>query len=141
MRSCERSTELVRAHVVLKGQGGSLSTTSQISAQNVQSLIADPSTRERVRVFLQNAGFEICRVSHMSITVEAPAAKFERVFRGRLKKGSSKRQGSGTKRKNIKRSEAPESGAWTWAHAPEIPPEVREAIDAVVFPQPTKSLA
>lgn len=140
MKQQKQSSELIRAHVVLKGPGGSLTSAAQISAQNVQSFVVDPSVREQVRIFLEKAGFSICRVSPLSITIEAPPAQFEQVFRGRLARKSAPRQIGGGKQKAAKRSKAAEGAFWTWAEMPKIPTEASDMIDAVVFPQPTKPM-
>ena len=140
MKLPSQPSEQIRAHVVLKGPAGSLTSGSTISSENIQAYVCDPSVRERVKVTLEKLGFSICRVSLLSITVEGAAEQFETVFRGRLKKVGPQRQVS-RRRKTAEGLVSSVGPFWTWSKPPEIPDDLRDVIDAVVFPQPTKPLA
>jgi hypothetical protein len=113
--------EPIRAQIVLKGRGGDPTSGDVITAQNVRRYISDPAVRDRVRHFLEEHGFSVDRVGPFSIAVAAPRRRFEKLFRGRLKK-------------------VPRQSSWTWASAPIIPAELREAVASVVLPQPAKLL-
>lgn len=144
MKERGRQAELVRAHVVLKGPGGGAASAKAISSRTISSktveaLVADPAVRERVREFLERSGFLVCRVSSLSITVEAPRDRFESVFRGRLRRRGI-RPTPRERRKPAAQS-APESPAWVWSEAPMIPLGLEDSVEAIVFPQPTRPLA
>ncbi len=119
MKSRGQTTEAIRAHVVLKGASGTVTSGEPISSENVQTYMADPQLRERARAILEKLGFSIRRISPLAITVEAPPARFETVFQGRLSQAE---------------------GIWTWSKSPVIPAELSDIVDTVVFPQPTKPL-
>ncbi len=120
MKSQGQTTEAIRAHVVLKGASGTVTSGEPISSENIQTYMADPQVRERARAMLEKQGFLIRRVSPLSITIEASPARFETVFQGRLTQAE---------------------GFWTWSKSPVIPAELSDIVDAVVFPQPTKPLS
>lgn len=134
-----QGSEAIRAHVVLKGSAGGLSSGAPVSSGNVRAYVADPSVRERVRATLERLGFSIRRVSGLAITVEAPPARFEIVFGGQLKKVGRVRQASSKSRVAKSPASSGES-FWTWSRSPVIPPEMRDVIDTVVLPQPTRIL-
>ncbi|MBI4280408.1 MAG: hypothetical protein HY660_18300 [Armatimonadetes bacterium] len=115
----------IRAHIVLKGPGGSLASGRPVSAANVRDYAADPSVRGRVRSILEQHGFSVVRVAPFSIAVEGPRALFERVFRKKLRR---------------MRPEASGELFWSWSEPPEIPAELSDAVDTVVFPQPVQPL-
>lgn len=139
MKPSSRTSEPIRAHVVLKGPAGSLTAGSTISSENVQVYVCDPSVRERVRATLEKLGFSIRRVSPLSITVEAAPEQFETVFRGRLKRVGPRHQVP-RRRKTAEGSVSPVGPFWTWSQSPEIPEDLQDVIDTIVFPQPTKTL-
>ena len=139
MKHRDRNAERVRAHVVLKGPGGAVTSGSPVSAENVQSFVCDASVRERVRADLEKFGFSVRRVSPLAITVEAPRGRFEAVFLGRLKRLTPAGRPSG-KRATSKSGGSPEEDLWTWVKSPVIPAELRDAVDTVVLPQPTRTL-
>lgn len=139
MKPASRTSEQIRAHVVLKGPAGSLTSGSAISSEDVQAYVCDPSARERVRAALERLGFSIRRVSALSITVEAAPERFETVFRGRLKRVRAQRPVS-RRRKTAEGLASPVGPSWTWSQSPEIPEDLQDVIDTIVFPQPTKTL-
>ncbi len=130
---------MVRAHIVLKGPAGGATSGKPVSSQNVQGYVADLSERERVRNTLEKLGFSICRVSPLSITVEAPVDTFETVFRARLKQVDLGQQRPG-KQKADQAQDLRRQRLWTWSEVPLIPPEMSDAVDTVVFPQPTRRM-
>jgi len=101
--------------------------------------VSDPSVRERARAALEELGFFIRRVSPLSITVEAVPERFERTFRGRLKRVKPQKQVS-QGRKTARESASSMEAIWTWSKSPEIPDDLRDVIDTVVFPQPVETL-
>jgi len=129
---------MVRAHIVLKGPAGSATSGAPVSSQNVQGYVADLSERERVRDILEKLGFSICRVSALSITVEAPVKTFETVFRGRLKQLDLGQQQPGKQKADQAQERCQQF--WAWSDAPVIPEEMSDAVDTVVFPQPTRRM-
>ena len=116
-------SKLIRGYVVLKGRGGSSLSNTSISSRNIGELTSTRDAREEVSDRLKELGFSIRRVSPLSITVEAPPEKFEVVFHGRLKRAQS--------------SEHP-SDNWGWSELPEIPKDLRDKVDTVVFPEPVE---
>ncbi len=138
MKSSGRTLELIRAHVVLKGSRGRLTSGSTISSEDIQAYVCDPSVRERVRATLEKLGFSIRRVSPLSITVEAAPERFEKVFRSRLKRVPRRAISKGRK---TGESSFRGGSFWTWSESPHIPDDLRDLIDTVVLPQPTKTLA
>ncbi len=139
MKPPSRTSEQIRAHVVLKGPAGGLTAGSTISSKNIQSYVCDPAVRERVRATLEELGFSIRRVSPLSITVEAAPERFEAVFRGRLKRVGLRHQLS-RRRKTADGSVSSVGPFWTWTKSPEIPEDLQDVIDTIVFPQPTRTL-
>jgi len=139
MKPPSRTSEQIRAHVVLKGPAGSLTSGSTISSENILAYVSDSSVRERVKAILEKLGFSIRRVSPLSITVEAAPEQFETVFRGRLKKVGPRQQVS-RRRKTTEGSVSSVGPFWTWAKSPEVPEDLQDMIDTIVFPQPTKTL-
>ncbi|HKP75730.1 MAG TPA: hypothetical protein VJT67_09325 [Longimicrobiaceae bacterium] len=67
-------------------------------------------------------GFYVKRVTPLTIIVEAPRETFEGVFRGKLGHEPSTSMASG----------------WRWKGAVRIPEELRERVDTVLFPEPTR---
>lgn len=125
--------------MVLKGPAGSLTSGSTISSEQIQAYVCDPSVRERVRAALERLGFSVRRVSALSITVEAAPERFETVFRGRLKRVRPRRLVS-RRRKSAEGLASSVGPIWTWSQSPEIPEDLQDVIDTIVFPQPTKPL-
>jgi hypothetical protein len=135
MKAHSSAPERIRAHVLLKGRSGNLTSASEVSSRNVQDYVSDARVRERAREALVRLGFSVCRLSALSITVEAAPEVFETVFRGALKRVQAP-----TQRPGKEEGAASTRAAWTWSRPPEIPDELRDLIDTVVFPQPTRLL-
>lgn len=130
---------MVRAHIVLKGPAGGATSGKPVSSQNVQGYVADLSERERVCNLLEKLGFSICRVSPLSITVEAPVDTFETVFRARLKQVDLGQQPP-SKQKADQVQDSGRQFLWAWSEPLRIPTEMSDAVDTVVFPQPTRRM-
>ncbi len=129
----------IRAHVVLKGVAGDLTSGEPVSSKNVQKYFSDPSALEKVRKILESRGFMIRRVSPLGITVEASPEQFVKVFCGQLKEIKPPHAIS-RKRKGSRRAANGAMSFWTWSKSPVIPAELGEAVAAIVFPQPAKIL-
>lgn len=121
-QSLSRSGQPIRAQIILKGSGGDLTSGQPITSENVQEYISDPTQREHVRSILEENGFAIDHVGPFSIAVSAPRRRFEQFFRGKLQQGRERRP------------------AWSWLQSPEIPEDLRDTVDTVVFPQPTRTM-
>jgi hypothetical protein len=128
MNPQDRSSEPVRAHVVLKGKAGGLTATEEpISSENVEAYTASPSVREQVRTQLEDLGFSVQHVSPLSIAVEATREQLENTFDAQLEK----LENPGDQQVSI----------WWWSKSPKIPAGLSDKVDTVVLPQPTKILS
>ena len=127
MNAQKRSSEPVRAHVVLKGKAGDLTTADEpISPENVEAYTASPSVRDQVRTQLEALGFSVQHVSPLSIAAKATPEQLENAFDGQLEKIENPNQSV---------------SAWRWSKSPKIPSELSDKVDTVVLPQPTKILS
>ena len=125
---------LVRAHVVLKGIGGSLMQRAPVSAANVQQFAATKEVQQRVRDALRKLGFSVGRISAFSITVQGEPDLFETVFKAHI--GRSKRdETSPATSIGAGRPPFPAEGYY-WIDTPLIPDELSAVVDSVVFPEP-----
>jgi subtilase family serine protease len=124
MNPQKRSSEPIRAHVVLKGKAGGLTAADEpISPENVEAYTASPRVREQVRTQLENLGFSVQHVSPLSIAVEATPEQLENTFDGQLEKIENPNQPAST---------------WRWSKSPKIPGDLSDKVDTVVLPQPTR---
>ena len=129
---------MIRAHIALKGPRGSATTESHGPMTDVKGYVAGAATREEVRESLEQLGFSVCRVSGLSITVEAPVATFEKVFGARLNQVDV---GQPPPDEQTAGESAPEERlAWAWAEPPRMPNRLENTVDTVVFPQPTRKM-
>jgi hypothetical protein len=125
-RKQDHSTKPVRAHVVLKGPAGGVTSSDEpISASNVEEYHANSDIQEQVRSQLEDLGLSVTRVSPLTAIVEASPEQLETAFHGRLQK--------------VKDPQLP-SDVWMWSEFPEIPEGLRDKVDTVVFPHPARIL-
>jgi hypothetical protein len=109
----------IQAHVVLRGPKGQLSTAA-LNLDNIDDFLSSPETRERVSRFLDDHGLQVVSSGAFSLAVQGTPETFEKVFGGQLRFDQNR---------------------WVWASPPTIPKPLRGDIDAITFPQPTRSLA
>jgi hypothetical protein len=126
----------IRAQVVLKSAGGkSLLDADTISADNIREFAASPETVASIKESLAELGFTVLRASPLQVTVEAPRDQFEKVFQGEIAPlGGGKERGSASKQTKGAAS------YWEWSAPPKVPVALKDAVDEVVFPRPTKPL-
>lgn len=88
---------------------------------------------------LEKLGLSVCRVSALSILVEAPVSTFEAAFGAQLKRVGREQQLPGQRKAN-RDSVGEEQHSWAWSEPPKIPKGLSDLVDTLVFPQPTRTM-
>jgi hypothetical protein len=103
--------EPIKAHVVLKQHGD-----VRASPDN---LISDEE-KARVAAELESLGFDVLRVSPLSILIQAAPQKYESVFKTGVQPGSQ---------------DSPLADLPAWHGTPEIPQQLSGSVEHVLFPE------
>jgi len=106
---------------VLRGRGGLSASDAGVTAQNLEAVIAEPSTVERARQFLEQHGFAIHRVSPTSIIVEGSPMRYRDVF--------------GTAPERLDDASAGARPTYAWSASPRIPSDLKDVVADVVLPR------
>jgi hypothetical protein len=126
-----RRKALVRAHLLLRGSGGTAARKGTVSSSDLKFIMAAPEVVERVQQELSRLGFKIIGASPVQVTVEAAKPRFEDVFGAKIARSSSRTKAS------ISRGREPRAVAasWKWQAPPRIPSDLAGDVEQVVFPE------
>ena len=112
----------VSAEVILRSQGGGSLTTpgAVVTAENIEDYTPAPATAAKAQRLLTALGFEVM-TGGISLTITAPAERFEQVFGVVLK--FRKHPQTGEPIASVDRPLV-------------VPDQLRDTVEMVVFPEP-----